>query len=150
MNRLRHPRGGADIREFPFALRIALRGGRTIVPQQHIRPVANRKVKVRPAVVVIVPAGDCLDKAGIIESGLFGALGKSAVAIVAKQLARIDVAVARFVADKEVEPAIAVLVEPNSRMRGVETEQAGFLGHGGKSAVAVASQRGVWMMCSPP
>ena len=55
-----------------------------------------------------------LDEPERIDAEAGGALGESAVAVVAEQLAVIGVARDSFVADEEVNPAVIVEIEPRA------------------------------------
>ena len=47
-----------------------------------------------------------------------------------------------FIALKEIEPAIPIIIEPNASLGRVSGQQAGSLGNVGKSAVAIIPQEG--------
>src|ERR1043166_3729241 len=90
-------RGSSPIGEMPLP-----RGVRSIVVQENFRVfAAHGEVKVRPAIIVIVPASDPFDESSDIDSTRFGAFCKSPIAIVVIELTPVGVVrIGRFVSDK--------------------------------------------------
>ena len=63
------------------------------------------------------------------HAGLDGAIGERPVTVVVKELAgMIPTSTARFVADKEIDPAVIVVISPGRGLRGVQREQASRFG----------------------
>ena len=97
-----------DVGELPVTGRV-----RSIVPKQFVGSVQERKVEVRPPIVVIIRAGGTFDDAFHVQAASCRAFGESPVAVVAKEFARIGVIWIRsFVAFEEVKPAVTIIVVP--------------------------------------
>ena len=76
----------SDISELPSAFRVPVRGFRAVIVVKNIQLASAREVQVRPAIVVIISAGDAFDKSDVRHSRAGSAFGKGAVSIVAIQL----------------------------------------------------------------
>ena len=134
---------GGDVREPPMVGGRAGAGG-TVVVEQDVWAGATGEVEVGTTVVVVIGAGDALDEGPHAQTHGLGAFGEGTVAVVAEQFAGIGISgIGGFVSDEEVEPSVAVEVEPAGGLGGMEREEARLLGDIGEGAVAVVPQEGI-------
>jgi len=136
---------GGDIGETPGgAGRTDVDGG-AVVAEEKVGAGFAGDVEIGAAVVVEIAGDDGFHKTDEGDAAGGRAFGERAVTIVSIQFAGVGLAFAGggFVADEEVEMAVVVVVEPSGRLRGIEAEEAGFLGDVGEGAVAVVAEERV-------
>ena len=81
------------------------------------------------AIVVVITTGHPFDVAHDRDAAFRRALGKRAVSVVAIEFTGMALFINGFVADKDIEPPIAVEIEPGRSLSGVKAQQASLLGN---------------------
>src|SRR6266568_907730 len=135
--RLSHAGMSSDVAELPLAGRL-----RAIVVKQHVGRPENREVKVWPAIVIVIRAGDSFDEGFHIQAAGCRALREGSVMVVVEQFAGVGIiGIGRFVALEEIQPAIAVVIEPDASLGGMTPQKPRLFGHIGEGAIAVVAQQ---------
>src|SRR5262249_41354421 len=112
----------------------------TIVSKKHVRRAFDREIKVGAPVVIKITGRHALHVADESDAGFRGALSKGPIAIVAVEFARMAFPVEGFVSDKQVQPAVIIVIEPDAGLRGMEAEQPRLLRNIVECAVAIVAQ----------
>src|SRR5262249_7819160 len=81
------------------------------------------------------------NEAGHANPAFLSAFREGAIAVIVKQFTPIWVfGIERFVANKQIQPTITVIIQPPAGHGGVTAQQSGFLGHIREGAIAVVAQ----------
>src|SRR6266699_6938569 len=135
--RLGHAGMSSDVAELPLTGRV-----RAIVVKQLVGRSENREVQVWPAIVIVICTSDTFDEGFHIQTARGRALGEASVMVVVEQFARVGIiGIGRFVALEEVQPAIAVVNEPDASLGGMTPQKGRLFGHIGEGAIAVVAQQ---------